>query len=97
MISKLRSAWTGLQFRPWTVPLALLFLVLSSYGLRALSLGFYWDDFPYLWIYHAFGSKGIFEALGPDRPLLAVLYSACLSMLGASPLAWQIFGGTLRP
>ncbi len=70
----------------------LLGLVLVGYGLRAGSLGFFWDDWPFLWFYHSLGPSGIAAGLAEDRPFLSFIYTLTLSTLGNSPLAWQIFG-----
>jgi hypothetical protein len=92
MLAKIRSAFRGLFFPSWSVPLALLVLTILSYGLRALSLGFYWDDWPYLWFFHRFGAEGIVSAFSGDRPFLSFIYILSLSVLGNSSQGWQIFG-----
>ena len=76
--------------------MALLALVVGGYGLRALSLGFFWDDWPYLWIFHSLGPSGITSALAQDRPFLGFIYTTTLSLLGNSPQAWQIFAIVMR-
>ncbi len=92
MLSKIRSQARGLYFPSWSIPIALLVLTLLSYGLRALSLGFFWDDWPYLWFFHRFGPEGILAAFTGDRPFLSFIYILSLSTLDNSPQAWQIFG-----
>ena len=96
MLRRARTTWNALSFPAWTAPLALLLAVAAAYGLRLSSLGFYWDDWPYLWFYHVLGPAGMAASLGADRPLLGVLYSVTLGLLGANPLAWQIFALLLR-
>ncbi|HEX9018075.1 MAG TPA: hypothetical protein VF806_02750 [Anaerolineaceae bacterium] len=91
MLSKLRPTLRGLSFPTWSIPVALLVLALLSYGLRALGLGFYWDDFPYLWFFHRFGPTGIINAFEGDRPFLSFIYTTCLTIFGNSTQAWQIF------
>ncbi len=91
-LQKIRSAYRGLSFPSWSVPIALLILVLLSYGLRILSLGFYWDDWPYLWFFDRLGPQGIIQAFAGDRPFLSFIYILCLTAFGHSTLAWQIFG-----
>jgi hypothetical protein len=92
MVSSFRSAFKGFSFPFWTVPIALFFLIILSYGLRALSLGFFWDDLPNLWFYHRFGITGITDAFSYDRPFLSFIYSISLTVLGLSQQSWQIFG-----
>ncbi len=91
MLSKIRSHARGFSFPSWSVPIALLVLVLLSYGLRALSLGFYWDDWPYLWYFQRLGAAGIIDAFTKDRPFLSFIYIITLKVLGSSSQAWQIF------
>ncbi len=71
--------------------MALLGLTILAYGLRALSLGFFWDDWPYLWFYHTLGPQGIVNAFSGDRPFLSFIYTLSLGVLGNSAPAWQIF------
>ena len=71
-------------------PLLLLALSFLIYGLFIPFLGFYWDDFPYLWFRHVSGVSGVMRAIALDRPLLAVFYALPMSVMGESPWAWQI-------
>jgi hypothetical protein len=92
LLSKIRSTLRGLSFPSWSVPIALLILVILSYGLRVFTLGFYWDDWPYLWFFERLGPSGIIQAFSGDRPFLSFIYIICLSVFGHSALGWQIFG-----
>ena len=96
MLRRAYKNLNALSFPAWTAPLALFLAVLAAYGLRLSTLGFYWDDWPYLWFYHALGPAGMYASLGADRPLLGVLYALTLGALGVNPLAWQIFALVLR-
>mgnify|MGYP007030119090 CR=1 FL=1 len=91
LFQKITAAVRGVWFWPWSAPLALLVLTILAYGLRALSLGFFWDDWPYLWLFHSLGPEGIAAALEQDRPFLSFIYITTLSFLGSSTLAWQVF------
>ena len=71
-------------------PLLLLVLSLLIYGLFIPFLGFYWDDFPYLWFRHISGVSGVMRAIALDRPLLAAFYALPMSVMGESPWAWQL-------
>ena len=96
MLLKIRSLASGLSFPSWSFPIALLALTLLSYGLRALTLGFFWDDWPYLWFFHRLGPQGIVDAFSGDRPFLSFIYILSLSVLGSSGLNWQIFAVIAR-
>ena len=78
-------------FRPWTVALALLALCAVSYGLLAGKLGYFWDDWTIVWYIHFLGPSSFPAAFAFDRPLLAPIYMLTTSLLGESPLSWQIF------
>lgn len=74
-----------------TIPFALLFTCVLAYGLLIPWLGFYWDDWPYIWFTKTLGASGFVDVFSNDRPFLALLYSVNLPMLGTNPLVWQIF------
>ena len=73
-------------------PLFLLLVCLLTYGILIPFLGFYWDDFPYLWFNHIGGAAGVFRAVADDRPVLGLLYSLTIPLIGENPIHWQIFG-----
>jgi hypothetical protein len=91
LLSKTRSLLRSFSFPTWSVPFALLILTFLSYGLRISSLGFYWDDWPYLWFFDRLGPDGIVQAFAGDRPFLSFIYIICLSIFGHSILGWQAF------
>jgi hypothetical protein len=74
-----------------TIPFALLLTCVLSYGLLIPWLGFYWDDWPYIWFAKTLGASGFADVFSNDRPFLAFIYSVNLPMLGTNPLVWQIF------
>ena len=72
-------------------PLLLLLVCFLAYGLFIPFLGFYWDDFPYIWFKHTTGIAGVVKALALDRPVLGIFYALPMTFLGESPWIWQIF------
>ncbi len=80
------------QFRPRTVPFALLLYCILSFGLLIPWLGFYWDDWPTVYTLHVLGPGGFIDAFSGDRPSLGWLFMVTTAILGKSTLAWQIFG-----
>ncbi|MGQ0811353.1 MAG: hypothetical protein ACT4OO_09035 [Nitrospiraceae bacterium] len=78
-------------FEMWTTPLILLFLCVLSYGLLIPWLGFYWDDWPAMWVLHSLGGAGLSEYMSTDMPFLGWLYSLTGPALGESPLSWHVF------
>jgi hypothetical protein len=81
--------WAG---GAWGVLLALAGLGVLSYGLLAPRMGFYWDDFPITWIRETYGAAGLARYFSTNRPLWGLLYQASDALLGANPLATQVFG-----
>lgn len=72
-------------------PIFLLFLSFLIFGVLTPFLGFYWDDFPYLWFDHTKGPTGVYQAIALDRPALGIFYLLPMTILGNHPLIWQIF------
>lgn len=74
-----------------TIPFALLLTCIIAYGLLIPWLGFYWDDWPYIWFAKTLGASGFADVFSHDRPFLALIYSINLPILGTNPIIWQIF------
>jgi hypothetical protein len=72
-------------------PLLLLLVCFLAFGIFIPFLGFYWDDFPYMWFKHTTGILGVIKAIALDRPVLGVFYAIPMSILGETPWIWQIF------
>ncbi len=71
--------------------MVLLLACLLAYGILSPFLGFYWDDFPYMWFKHTAGPMGAIQAIALDRPVLGLFYALPMSLLPETPLPWQIF------
>ena len=82
----------NIQFSSRSIPFALLFFCVISFGVLIPWLGFYWDDWPAIWYLQVFGPSGFGEVFAVDRPLLGWLFSITTPLLGTSAAAWQIFG-----
>lgn len=77
-------------------PLILLLVCLLAFGLFIVDMGFYWDDWPNIFI--ALNGEGsLFADLyAADRPLNSAIYSIAFSILGVKPLNWQLFSILMR-
>jgi len=92
-----RWAWLkNCSLPPWSLPLALLLVAVLAYGLLIPWLGFYWDDFPWVWIAEAMGPGGLQRYFATNRPVWGLLYQATSAVLGSEPLGWQIFSLLMR-
>lgn len=78
------------HFRFKTVPWALLFLCLASFGILIPQLGFYWDDWPMMWFAHALGPTGFPGVFSGDRPFLSLVYIITTALLDTIPWQWQL-------
>ena len=77
-------------------PVFLFLLVVLAYGPRLLDLGFYWDDFPKLWIANHYGAAGLERFFSYDRPYWGILFQITTSIFGENPLPWHVFALILR-
>lgn len=82
----------NIQFSSKSIPFALLFFCIISFGVLIPWLGFYWDDWPAIWYLNVFGASGFGDVFAVDRPLLGWLFSITTPFLGTSAAAWQTFG-----
>jgi tetratricopeptide (TPR) repeat protein len=81
-----------ISFKTSSIPLALFFFCVISFGVLIPWLGFYWDDWPAIWYLHVFGPSGFGDVFAVDRPLLGWLFTITTPWLGTSAAAWQVFG-----
>jgi hypothetical protein len=78
--------------KSWAVPGILLLLSVLAYGLMAPFLGFYQDDWHFIFYYITRGSPGLVELMNYDgHPLSAWIYVVLFPLLGTSPAVWQLF------
>ncbi len=78
-------------FAPARFPLVLLGAAVLAYGILFLWLGFYWDDFPMIFIAENYGLSGLARYFSTNRPVWGLLYQVSNALLGSSPWQWQIF------
>ncbi len=87
----IQSYLQRLSFKEKYTPLLFLVVAFLGFGLLANRLGFYQDDWPY--VFYAF-NKGIpslaLELYYDSRPNAAWLYIGMFNLLGFNPMAWHI-------
>jgi len=66
------------------------------YGVFVTSLGFYWDDWPVVWVYNAFGSPGVAAYFAGQRPAYGWVIAHVAQMVGIAPVGWQILSLMVR-
>lgn len=80
----------------WSVPLALLALLVFTFGLVIPFLGFYWDDWPVILTGRLQGASGYVQFYQYDRPVSAWTYILTFPIFGSRPASWHIFTLLLR-
>ncbi|HPB39744.1 MAG TPA: tetratricopeptide repeat protein [Flexilinea sp.] len=83
---------TGFRFSEAYTPWLILAACILAYGLMIPWIGFYWDDLPFTWIYHTFGSAGLAKYFATKRPALGQIYQVTMPIIGTIPWKWQVFG-----
>lgn len=91
-MNKRLSKLAALRIPHALVPLALLAVCVLAYGLLARRMGFFWDDWAFIWIRQQLGAEGLARYFSTNRPYWGMLVNLTESLLGANPLVWQIFG-----
>jgi hypothetical protein len=96
-MKNIRDICQRITFTERSVPLALLALSVLGFGLLTPWLGYYQDDWPY--VFYAFnkGIPSLAEELFYDsRPNAAWLYISAFHLLGFNPLFWHVAALILR-
>jgi hypothetical protein len=90
-MQNIRSKFADIKFNENLTPLVFLLVAIAGFGLLANRLGYYQDDWPY--IFYAF-NKGIpslkIEMYYDSRPNAAWMYIGLFNLLGFNPTAWHI-------
>jgi hypothetical protein len=92
----MRRYLSRLSLNDRVIPVALLLSIVLSFGLLVPWLGFYWDDWPVIYLTQTQGTNGFWDFYQYDRPFSAWTYIVFAPLLGTSPLAWHIFTLLLR-
>ena len=80
---------------PWFYPVALLLIGVLAYGLLIPYLGFYWDDWESVYLYHLHNPAIIFPYFA-ERPFSAFIYLILFPFTSMTPLVWQTVALVLR-
>ncbi|MBS1250641.1 MAG: hypothetical protein MAG431_02235 [Chloroflexi bacterium] len=86
----------GLIQKPYFFILILFLVGIFAYGLYLPWMGFYWDDWPWIWQSHVMGPNGIQEIDAAHRPLSGFVLYLGVALFGEHPLGWQIYAFLMR-
>jgi hypothetical protein len=94
-MENIKKAAAKIIANPWFYPLALLLIGVLAYGLVVPYLGFYWDDWESVYLYHLHNPAIIFPYFA-ERPFSAFIYLILFPVVRMTPLAWQTIALVLR-
>jgi hypothetical protein len=94
---KITNLFSKIRFIPTNIPLFLLVASGLAFGIISPFLGFYQDDWHFVYYYVTRGLPGLVEIFIYDgHPLSAWSYILGFWLLGINPVAWQLFSVFLR-
>jgi|GEM_PF-72191 len=96
MYKKITETLQRLAQSPYSLFVVLLFVCLLAYGLNIPWLGFYWDDWPWIWFSHVLGPEGMLQIDVEHRPISGVILWVGALLFGENPIGWQIYNFVLR-
>ncbi len=89
-----KERWARIQqianHNPFVFPISLLALGLVTYGTFIFSLGFYWDDWPPIALFHVGGNSAIWQYFQVDRPFQSWTYMLLFPVCQESTVAWHL-------
>ena len=80
-----------INFKEWSIPIALLVLCLLSFGILIPTLGFYWDDWEGILVADQFNLSEFWVYFSGNRPLAAWTHIALTPILGVKPINWHLY------
>ena len=84
------------RLKDWEIPLLFFLTTIAAYGLLLPQMGFYWDDWPFVFVAKFLGPKDFFPAFAHLRPFLAPIFFVTTSLIPPVPLYWQILALFIR-
>ena len=81
---------------PYMIYLAIVAAGIVVYGLQLSHIGFYWDDWPWVWLLHTNGAQSLLTIDEFHRPLSGVVLYLGGLLAGENPLGWQSYTLALR-
>lgn len=95
-MKKLTDRLNAIIFTPRSTVWFLLLIAFFTYGLFFWQRGFYWDEFPWAWIYYRLGPAMLTKTFTTSRPFWGMIYQLTLPVIGPNPWIWQLLVIVLR-
>ena len=83
-------------FKERGIPFVFLVTTILAYGLLLPQTGFYWDDWPFVFLARFLGPADFFPAFADVRPFLSPIFYVTTSLLPPEPIYWQTFMLVIR-
>jgi hypothetical protein len=93
---KLPSKIRKLVSSPCSLPIVILFVSVLAYGIHIPWMGFYWDDWPWVWFSHVMGPGGMLKIDVEHRPISGMVLFLGTILSGENPLGWQVYNLVIR-
>lgn len=84
------------QSKDRSIPFVLVVTTIIAYGLLLPQMGFYWDDWPFVWIARFLGPAEFLPAFANVRPFLGPIFYMTTSLIPPVPIYWQVFMLVIR-
>ncbi len=91
MFTKTNKSLQNLAQNPLSLFVVIFGLGILAFGLNIPRLGFYWDDWPWVWFSHVMGPEGMLQIDIEHRPFSGVVLWVGSILFGESPIGWQIY------
>ena len=91
MFKKQIEALQKLAQKPFAIFAVLLIVGIAAYGLHIYWMGFYWDDWPWIWFGHVMGPQGMLKIDVEHRPGSGVILFVGSLLAGENPVLWQVY------
>lgn len=95
-MKKITDRLNTLTFTPRSTVWFLLFVAALTYTLFFWQRGFYWDEFPWAWIYYRLGPAMLTKTFSTSRPFWGMIYQLTMPVIGPNPWVWQLLAVVLR-
>lgn len=77
--------------KPFAIFAVLLIVGITAYGLHIYWMGFYWDDWPWIWFANVMGPQGMLQIDVEHRPISGVVLFIGSLLAGENPVLWQVY------
>ena len=84
MYKKLTETAQKFAQHQYSLFFVLLIVGIFSYGLNIHRMGFYWDDWPWIWFSHVLGPEGMLQIDVEHRPISGVVLWVGAILSGAA-------------